>query len=177
MPTHRNLVRCAPLAALLVLAACESTPVSSASRAPAAQPARNAAESPDPGRVREYIEAANARLIQHFVAGDAAGAASMFTDDAILMLAGAPAATGTAEIERLFAGTFAVVRFRSVQAEILEVTVAGDMAYEVGKTVMTYEAGGQTYREMGKYLVAWKRLPGGEWKIHRDVSNSSGFLP
>lgn len=32
---------------------------------------------------------------------------------------------------------------------------------------MTYEAGGETYREMGKYLAAWKRLPGGEWKIHR----------
>ncbi|HEU4559624.1 MAG TPA: DUF4440 domain-containing protein [Longimicrobium sp.] len=177
MLIHRNLVRCAPLAALLVLAACDSTPVSSASRAPAAQPAATAAESSDPAKARASIEGANTRLIHHFIAGDAAGAASMFTGDAILMLAGAPAATGTVEIERLLAGTFAAVRFHDIQAQIVEVTVAGDMAYEVGKTVMTYETGGQVYREATKYMVAWKRLPGGEWKIHRDVSNSSGFLP
>ena len=39
---------------------------------------------------------------------------------------------------------------------------------------MSHEAGGQTFTDRGKYLVAWQRQPGGEWKIHRDVSNVSG---
>jgi ketosteroid isomerase-like protein len=44
----------------------------------------------------------------------------------------------------------------------------------MGTTVMTYEAGGRTVTDNGKYLVGWQRQPSGEWKIHRDVSNSSG---
>ncbi len=49
----------------------------------------------------------------------------------------------------------------------------GDYALETGTTVMTHDAGGQTVTNHGKYLVAWQRQPGGQWKIYRDVRNVS----
>jgi uncharacterized protein (TIGR02246 family) len=157
----------------VLLAACDTAPTES-SRAADGAASFTAAPAADPAGTRQVIEQNNARLIETFIAGDAAAAAALFADDAVLMLNGVPQITGRAAIEQALAGFFGAVRYRSIVANVQEVQFFGDYALEMGTTVMTYDAGGQTVTDNGKYLVAWQRQPSGEWKIHRDVSNSSG---
>lgn len=152
----------------VVLAACNTAPTES-SRADAAPLA--ASEAADPAHIRQVIEQKNARLIQAFLAGDAAGVAGMFTDDGVLMLNGMPQINGRAAIEQTLVAVFGAVKYHSVTANVREVQFFGDYALEMGTTEFTYEAGGQTVVDQGKYIVGWKREPGGDWKIHRDISN------
>jgi uncharacterized protein (TIGR02246 family) len=170
MPSQ--ILRFARALPVLALAACNSAPTGAAERTATAAPSLSQAVAP--AGVRAAIEANNARLIAAFVAGDAAGAAALFADDAVLLLPGIDAIEGRAAIEQALAGAFGAVRYRSIVADIDEVQFFGDYALERGTTVMTYEAGGQTFVDRGKYMVAWTRGPGGEWLIHRDVSNVTG---
>lgn len=171
MTLNRSILSFTLLAAVLGTAACEKTP--SAPARPEGAPAARHAAAADPGHAAAYIQQANADLVRHFLAGDADAAAQAFTDDAVVMLAGMPAVTGRDAIRQMLAGMFQAVDFTDVQVRTLEVTVHGDMAYEMGTTVMTYDVGGTTVVEPGKYLVGWKRQPTGEWKVHRDISNPS----
>jgi hypothetical protein len=50
----------------------------------------------------------------------------------------------------------------------------GDSAYEVGKYTLGGE-GGQVMNQ-GKYIVIWKKQ-GGEWKLYRDIWNTSMPAP
>jgi uncharacterized protein (TIGR02246 family) len=154
---------------LVAIAACGTAPTDASRVADA--PASLTAAAADPAQIRQVIEQNNARLIATFVAGDAAAAAAMFDEDAVLMLPGIPMLTGKAAIEPALAGAFAVVKYRSVTAHIHDVQFFGDYALETGTSQFTYEVDGQTIVDQGKYVVGWKRQPGGEWKIHRDVSN------
>ena len=170
---HARAFRFVRVLPVLALAACNAAPTGAAQQARAAQPAANLAAA-DPAGVRAVIEQNNATLIDAFVRGDAPAAAALFADDAVLMLPGMDAINGRAAIRQALAGAFSAVRYRSIVARIDEVQFFGDYALERGTTVMTYEVGGQTIVDRGKYLVAWTREPGGTWKIHRDVSNTSG---
>lgn len=158
---------------IVILAACDSAPTESSRIAAGTAPLSTAAAA-DPAGIRQEIERNNARLIETFIAGDAAAAAALFADDAVLMLPGVDQISGKAAIQQALASFFSFVIYRSIQANVQEVQFFGDYALEMGTTVMTYEAGGQTFTDRGKYLVAWQRQPSGEWKIHRDVSNVSG---
>jgi uncharacterized protein (TIGR02246 family) len=173
MPIHTPVFRIARALPLVVLAACGSAPTGAAEQTPAATTSA-AFDVADPAGVRAAIEQNNARLIDAFVAGDAAAAAALFAEDAVLMLPGLDGIEGRAAIEQALAGAFSAVRYRSIVANIDEVQRFGDYALERGTTVMTYTVGGQTVTDRGKYMVAWTRGPGGTWLIHRDVSNTSG---
>lgn len=174
MSLHRRSIRWTLLVPTLALFACESAPTAAAPAADAAPRASSVAANDDPAGVRRAIEANNARLIRTFLDGDAAAAASLFTEDAMLLFPGMEMLTGRAAIQQAFAGIFGVVRYTEVVANVHEVQVFGDYALEVGTSRFTYQAGGQTFVERGKYMVAWKRQPAGNWLIHRDVSNGSG---
>lgn len=171
MPTQ--IIRFARVLPILAIAACTSAPTDAAEQT-AAGAAPSASQAVAPAGVRAAIESNNARLIDAFVAGDARRAAALFAPDAVLLLPGMDALEGRAAIEQALAGAFTAVRYRSIQAQIAEVQFFGDYALERGTTVMTYEAGGQTFSDRGKYIVTWTRGPGGTWLIHRDVSNVSG---
>ena len=54
--------------------------------------------------------------------------------------------------------------------DILETTGCGETAYEVGKYTLLGR-GGQTL-DSGKYVVIW-RQEDGQWKLHRDIFNTS----
>jgi len=59
---------------------------------------------------------------------------------------------------------------KGVKLVTLEVEARGDTANEVGTYALTGEGGKQL--DNGKYVVVWK-LEGGQWKIHRDIWNTS----
>jgi uncharacterized protein (TIGR02246 family) len=171
MSTISPVARWGRMLPFVLLAACNTAPTES-SRAAGAAPLATA-EAADPAGIRQVIEQKNAQLIQAFIAGDAAAAAAMFAEDGVLMLSGIPQITGRTAIEQALVGFFGAVKYHSVVANVQEVQFFGDYALEMGTTVFTYEAGGRTIVDHGKYIVGWKREPGGDWKIHRDISNTT----
>jgi uncharacterized protein (TIGR02246 family) len=117
-----------------------------------------------------YIAAQNA--------GDAAALTALFTDDAVLMPANAPAASGNEAIQAHFQTLLDQVTSELVVSQE-EVEVAGDWAFSRGThTVkLTPKAGGETMEDTGKYLNILKRQPDGSWKIARHIWNSDKPLP
>jgi uncharacterized protein (TIGR02246 family) len=104
-----------------------------------------------------------------FAAGDAAGMAEFYTADGQLLPPNGDFVTGKAAIADFWQKLFDTGIARADLA-IAEVEVRGDIAYEVS-TYTLYTANGQI-ADQGKYIVIWKQ-DGGEWKLHRDIFNTT----
>jgi ketosteroid isomerase-like protein len=56
----------------------------------------------------------------------------------------------------------------------VDVYGSGDLAYEVGNYVLTIQPEGQEpIEDKGKYVVVWKQIADGSWKMHVDIWNTS----
>ena len=115
--------------------------------------------------VRAEIEAANARLLTALAAGDAAGMAAAYADNAALLPAHSDFVTGRPAIEKFWTGAISAGVKRAVFIT-LETEGHGDTAHEVGRYTM-YGADGKVL-DTGKYVVIWKREQNA-WRIYRDI--------
>ncbi|HSM35745.1 MAG TPA: SgcJ/EcaC family oxidoreductase [Longimicrobiales bacterium] len=116
------------------------------------------------------IEAANEAWANAFNAGDAAALTAIYTPDAVVMAPGAERAVGTAAIQALFEAALGAASGVTVTLESAALEHAGDMVLEHGKYVMTGPDGG--HADHGSYMAVWRQVDG-EWKISRDIWNSS----
>ena len=119
------------------------------------------------------LGAAIAAPIEQFMAafsrGDAAGAAAVYTADAQVLPPNSDVITGQQAIQTFWQSAMDM----GIKAvKLVTVEVAGDenTAYEVGQFTLQ-GAEGQVL-DAGKYVVIW-RLDAGQWKLHRDIWNSS----
>ena len=121
--------------------------------------------SPD----EQAIAEANAAWEAAFNAGDGAGMAALYTEDAMLLPPGGESVEGRAAIEAFWQSA---IEELGVQAALKtsELEIHGDMATEVGSFVDTGADGAHV--DHGKYVVLWKKVDG-DWKLHRDIWNSS----
>ena len=110
------------------------------------------------------LAAASRHFLARFAAHDIAGLGACYTEDAQMLVANMRAIRGRAAIEAVF--KFTGGRGHRLAFETLEREVHDDTAVELGRYVRT-DGGGRRFDE-GKYIVVWKRRPGG-WKIHRDM--------
>jgi len=54
----------------------------------------------------------------------------------------------------------------------VDVFGSGDLAYEVGKFTLTIQPEGQEpIEQKGKFVVVWKKIADGSWKLHVDIFN------
>lgn len=101
----------------------------------------------------------------------AAGWASCFADDGIMMPAGGEMAVGKEAIRKYAEGMFTpdlVLRWEPMDAR-----VSGNLGYTYGVYKATrVEGGGKTTSTYGKYVTVWHKL-GRTWKVAVDVGNSS----
>jgi len=120
-------------------------------------------------QVRAEIAAANDRFMTAFNEGDVEGLASIYTENAQLLATHYDAITGRPAIRAAWETRVAPGE-RSVKLESVEVEGHGDTAIEVG----LYSVLGPDKEELdrGKYIVIWK-LEEGQWRIHRDILNTS----
>lgn len=119
--------------------------------------------------IHKAIAAANDTFMAVFRAGDAAGVAALYTEDAQLLPPNADVMAGKEAIQAFWQGAMDM-GIGSAQLEIVEVDGHGDTAIEVSRYTLS-SAGGQLL-DQGKYIVIWKREKG-DWKLHRDIFNSS----
>lgn len=128
------------------------------------------------------VEAALNSLREAYVtatnAGDAAGVANLFAEDAMRMAPNAPAEVGREAIQSGLQASFDTYA-NNLTASTDEIEVAGDWAFSRGSYTITLtpKAGGQPTEDAGKWLNVSKRQPDGSWKITRHIWNSNNPLP
>ena len=92
-----------------------------------------------------------------------------YAPDAIELPPGRPAVQGRAAIAK-FLGSFPKVTSFSTQT--LDLTGAGDLAYQYGTYHMVMEDANGPITDDGKFIEVWKRQADGSWKIAYDIFNS-----
>ena len=111
-------------------------------------------------------------------ANDAAGLASLYTNDAMLMPPNQEAVSGKQEIQSWFQTTFD--QFTSeITLASEELEVGGDWAFDRGAylIVLTPKASGEAAEDRGKYITILRKQADGSWKMARDIWNSDNLLP
>jgi uncharacterized protein (TIGR02246 family) len=123
--------------------------------------------------VRDAIADANEMFMAAFGQGDAAGLAALYTEDGQVLPPNGDFVTGKQAIQGFWQALMDM-GIKAAKLEIVEVEGHGDTAIEVSKYTLKGE-GGQVLAK-GKYIIIWKR-EGGQWKLHRDIFNSSMPAP
>ena len=119
--------------------------------------------------VRSAIEANNKRFAAAAAKADASAIADLYGAKALLYPPNAETVEGRGAIEALWKSVFDA-GITNVSLTTREVESQGDLAVETGVYEMKLKDGKPVDR--GKYLVVWKR-EGSQWKLHRDIWNSS----
>jgi uncharacterized protein (TIGR02246 family) len=118
---------------------------------------------------REAIVLANQHFIELFHHGDAAAVSRCYTPDGQVLPPQSEPVDGRPGIEAFWQAVMGM-GIVSVTLETVELFDHGDSACEIGRYSLAV-AGGQSV-DHGKYVVVW-RLEDGEWKLHRDIWNTS----
>ena len=162
MPSIRGLRRVGPVALALAVAACAS----------AGGPRTGGGTGADADAL-----IAIARVSRDFSArymrGDAAGMAAIYTDDAVIFPPGRAAIRGRPALEaywRLDEGE----RITDHRVTSESVVLRGDLAYDYGTYVVRGERGGKPFGPThGKYVIVWREVAPGDWRMQLDIWNGS----
>ena len=115
-------------------------------------------------RVRQFEDAANG--------GDAAGMAALYRTDALLLPPNHSKVEGRPAILEFWQG-FPTMGTPHGQLTPQQVEAHGDTAHEIGAYTLRIEPpDGPAIEDRGKYIVLWKRAPGGDWEMAADCWNS-----
>ena len=117
----------------------------------------------------DNIAVTNQSFMTTFASGDAKGLAAFYTADGQLAPPNSDVVTGHEAIAGFWQGAMEM-GLKGVSLETAELDEYGDTAVEQGRYQITDGEGNVADR--GKYLVIWKR-DGDEWKLHRDIWNTS----
>ena len=128
------------------------------------------AESPAP---EPFPQAAVDALIERFAANDAAGVASFYTEDAVMMPPDSEPLTGRAAIQEFFTRTNAPGT-PPVEFATVETLVLGDHAWRQGSFRVAGPAADAPVS--GKFVELWKKVDGA-WLLHRDIWNANAPRP
>jgi uncharacterized protein (TIGR02246 family) len=122
-----------------------------------------------PSDIREVIEEGNQQWSIAFSTGDSAALAAMYTPNAQLFPMHSEVVSGREAIQQFWQGVMAS-GVKGATLTTLEVDEQGETVYEVGQ----YELRGEGHKVLdhGKYVVVWKRTQG-QWRLHRDIWNST----
>ena len=133
------------------------------------------AEQEEPNEVmdlaqeRQAIAEANIKFGEVFRSGDAAALASLYTEDAWLISQTGDMFKGREGIEAFWAGAFQM-GMKEVVLTTVDVMRMDDMVGEFGKADLTIKPEGQDeIKDVGKYLVIWKKAADGTWKLYADI--------
>ena len=132
-----------------------------------AAPGARAQETPPPPLPSVTLPAEVDRVLRDYErnwgSGDEAALAALFTEDGFILQNGRPPVRGRASIQQAYASSQGALRLRA-------------LAYAVDDSV-GYIIGAYGYGEgdadMGKFVLALRRTPGGPWQIAADIDNGN----
>lgn len=118
---------------------------------------------------RTDIDTANQNFMTHFGNHDAASLAGLYTTNGQVMAASAPIIEGHKDIATFWQGVFDA-GIAAVTLETIELDGSDDIQTEVGQYSLKTADG--SIADTGNYIVIW-HSDDGQWKLHRDMFNSS----
>jgi uncharacterized protein (TIGR02246 family) len=154
------------LVGTIVLTSCNST---------STPPAQPAAAVDNRAADEAAIRAADVAWSKAAGEKDLPRTASYYADTAVLMVAGSPLTSGKDAIQKAFAGMMANPGFAlSFAPTKVEVSKAGDLAYEIGDYSLTFsDKKGKPLTTKAKYVVVWGKQADGSWKVLVDAPNTT----
>jgi ketosteroid isomerase-like protein len=130
----------------------------------------------DPVQVKKDIDNNNALFAKSYNSKDVTGVMTFYSDDAELFPPNAPEFKGKENIGSFWKQGMNVFSDLSLKTD--KIDVEGDAAIETGNYSLNVQMPKQPLTtDRGKYLVIWKYMPDGTWKINKDIFNSSLPLP
>tara|TARA_Y100000739_G_C20486283_1_gene408302 strand:- start:245 stop:622 length:378 start_codon:yes stop_codon:yes gene_type:complete len=117
----------------------------------------------------EEITRTNELFSEAFKRGDAEGVANLYTEAGQLGPANSDFLTGRSAIQGFIQGMMDS-GIQSIQLITNELEEFDDTAIEIGRFVL--KTRDNQIADEGKFIVIWK-LESGNWKLHRDIINSS----
>lgn len=123
----------------------------------------------DDPKLRAAIEAVNTQFVAAAARGDAAALAALYCESGQVLPPNGETLTGRDALKTFWQGALDS-GMKAVKVETIELTGAGDFAFELGRYWM-YDADGRL-TEAGKDVVVWRRERGA-WRMYRDIWNSN----
>jgi ketosteroid isomerase-like protein len=150
------LAACVSLAGLVLIAGCTQAP-------PPVD--RQAAE--------DAVRMTDADSLKAAQALDAAGTASSYSEDAMVMPPNQAAASGRAAAQKVWAAMLVPGTQINWFANKVQAAASGEMVYEQGTySVEVPGPDGKPVSDEGKFLSVWKKQTNGEWKEVESIWNS-----
>jgi ketosteroid isomerase-like protein len=151
-----KMILCVCLALLVIASACS-------------QPTAVDTRAADATKIRDL----DAQWSKSAVAHDLDATVSYYADDASVLPPNAPIATGKAAIRAVWATMVVPDVSVSWQSGKVEVSLSGDLAYDMGTYQMTMkDPEGKSMTDHGKFVEVWKKQPDKTWKTVADIFNS-----
>jgi uncharacterized protein (TIGR02246 family) len=156
------------LAVLLTVAACAAP----APEAPATPPV-------DVAALKDAIQAREREWSAAYLAGDAAGVANIYTEDAAQVQATGDWIRGRDAIAKGMQAQFDTVTVTAREDITEEVLPAGDFVVEIGHYSYqgTGKAGNKPVGAAGRYMVVWRKDADGAWRLYRDIGTEAPAKP
>ena len=137
------------------------------SKAPVAEaPAGNAAF--DMQKAKSFIDSINLKFTEEFRRGDSVALAAHYSPDAELLFAHSEPIKGKDILSAW--GSMCRMGLKDFTFETTDLQADSQFLIETGTYLMT--AQDNSVAERGKYVVVW-RNENGEWKLYRDMGNTS----
>ncbi|WP_201838116.1 YybH family protein [Microvirga zambiensis] len=116
------------------------------------------------------IQSLSDQFAKAFNAGDAAGVAALYTEDAVILPPGGEMMKGRSAIQAFWKG--AAEQLGDGTLTTVDVKPLGnDTAREIG-TFSFRSKGAQPQEVTGKYVVVWEKV-GSDWKLATDIWNTN----
>ena len=124
--------------------------------------------------VRKAIESICAKYCELVRKRDAAGAAELYAEDAVLLLTNRDMIKGRKAIKETMEWMLsAELGVKDLEVNTIEVVGTGDIVAQLGTYVLKAQPKGQkALEDKGKYITVWKRTPKG-WQFYWDIWNTS----
>ncbi len=119
--------------------------------------------------ISSEIRSQNDKFESTFAKGDAAGMATLYTEDGMLLPTGCDVIVGHKGIQDFWQGAMNM-GVKEVKLHTVEVEQYNGTAIELGNYRLNGEDGEKL--DHGKYIVIWKKQ-NGSWKLQKDIWNSN----
>ena len=137
-------------------------------------PGCNMYDDPSAEKEKMLITKISEARAKAFNKGNAAAIAVHFTEDALLMAPGKPAARGRVAVQSYYQSIFDQYSTQ-LESRYEEVEVSCNLAYGRGfaKVTLIPKKGGEPVISTAKYLNILKKQPDGSWKTTHDIWNGN----
>lgn len=122
--------------------------------------------------VEDELRAAEDQWQDLFNAGDAAGLAALYADDAMRLPPDGSRTVGRAAIEAALQGDFDA-GLENIQLDATDIGHEGDLAYVVGDNTIDFPMGDAMGTGSGTYVLIYRKEDDGAWRIVVETWNDA----